>query len=471
MKPRILLINPGSTHRAQHVIPNVGLGYVASAFRQQGWDVVYLDGFLDQEFLCDLEAFSRDNGPFSAIGIYLITQFIDLVRPVLEQLRRLCPDVPYLAGGPYASAVPEETLREFKELDSVLVGEVEGAFPQLGDFLLGSCPGTEVPGVWTRDESGQLVRGPQSVLVTPDTNPIPAWDLLRLDRYAYKSATPMQRHGRSAPVILTRGCPYSCTNCSAHRVAGRKVRVRSVDNILEELRLLRDVYGAGEIQIMDDALTSRRRFVSNLCEEIARSDLDLKFAAPNGLRIDSLDSDLVRKMEAAGFYHISIGIESGSQDRLDSLGKRLKLETIRERVQLIKRTSNLILSGHFILGLPHETLDEARSTIAFASSLPLARANFYSFVALPGSKLHEEAVQEGIVDRLNRSARDFDTCGTIHARYSRRRLRLLLLEAYLRFYLTPSRLASLAAEIRSPSQLIKLAKMGKVLLLDRKRVI
>jgi len=446
---RITLVNPpGVGSGASYTVPNVGLGYVASAFRAAGWEVRYLDGFVDG----GLDGVLRgcvDAHASTVFGIYATTPFLDSVRRIAEHVRREHPGALLLAGGPHPSAVPAETLAAIPALDAVVVGEVEGAFPELGRFLSGRASAGEVPGLWTRDAGAGAPRRQ----CDPDDNPIPAWELLRPRSYRYRSAARMQRHAVATSVVLTRGCPYRCAYCSAHAVAGSTVRTRSIDNILRELTMLRDRYGIDEIQVMDDALTADRAFALRLCTAIRDADLGLTFSTPNGVRLDTLDDELLAALEGAGFYRISVGIESGSQRRLDALGKGLTLERIRRDVGRIKRVSSLSLTGHFILGFPGETVEEAEQTIEFACELPLDLANFTDFLMLPGSELAARSrapSDDWVTDAASGG-------GSGWAAYSRRRQRALRLRAYARFYGRPRVLRQLVGGTSSLHHLLPLA--------------
>lgn len=446
---------------------NVGLGYVASAFRSRGWEVVYLDEIRKENRGSRLIQEASARGPFDAVGIYLLTMLLPYVETSLQNLREAFPYATMLAGGPHPSSVPELTLKALPLLDAVVEGEVEGTMPELDRFLRKEIPADEVPGLWAKDGKGGVIRGPARRFPALDTNPMPAWDLLEPDLYFSEPGTHFQRHDRSIATVFTRGCPHQCTYCNTHLITGRRLRTRPIPVVLEELRFLKERYGVREILVMDDGLTINRRFILDLCSAIKRERLDLAFCCPYGVRVDTLDDEVLEAMEEAGFYHLSVGIESGTQSRLDAVGKRLSLSVVRERVQAIKRRTKMILSAQFILGFPGETVEEARRTISLACELPLDRANFYAMLLLPGTRLRQDAVKAGIIGPEEFESRSAVRPGQCYASYPPWRLHELLVEAHLRFYTAPRRLRSLLRSIRTPHQLLRILRRVAIIITGR----
>jgi radical SAM superfamily enzyme YgiQ (UPF0313 family) len=116
-------------------------------------------------------------------------------------------------------------------------------------------------------------------------------------------------------------------------------------------------------------------------------------ALPNGVRLDSLHEEMLNLMERAGFYSMAVGIESGSDRVRKLMKKHLDSATIEDKINLIKRTTKIQLTGFFLIGYPGETESEAIATIEFAKSLPIDKASFLYVMPLPGSELHEYYLQ------------------------------------------------------------------------------
>jgi len=253
-----------------------------------------------------------------------------------------------------------------------------------------------------------------------------------------------------APVMISRGCPYPCTFCAARSVVGQKIRYRSVDNVVNEILLLYKTYGVREIHIADDNFTMKKDYVVSFCREIISRKLDLVFALPNGVRLDTLDEGMLKLMEKAGFYSTAVAVESGSDRVLKLMKKHMSKEKIREKIDLIKRVTKIDLTGFFMLGYPGETEDEILETIEFAKSLKLDKAAFALVMPLPGSELWElyKAKEKNI------SWKNFFTYQTVKglSDIPEKKLNALQKKAFYGFYLRPKIILGLIGQIKTYAQ-------------------
>ena len=115
-----------------------------------------------------------------------------------------------------------------------------------------------------------------------------------------------------APIITTRGCPYSCTYCSAPITAGKRMRYRDPKNVVDEIEMLVNDFGVKEIQIEDDNFTLNRKHCITICEEILKRGIKVLWSLPNGVRIDKLDKEMLLLMKKAGCVSMALGIESAN---------------------------------------------------------------------------------------------------------------------------------------------------------------
>jgi radical SAM superfamily enzyme YgiQ (UPF0313 family) len=162
----------------------------------------------------------------------------------------------------------------------------------------------------------------------------------------------------------------------------------------------------------------------------------MSWAAPNGIRIDSLDRELLSLMKQSGLYLISLGIESGSDRVLKMMKKNLEVSEIREKIRLISE-SGLATAGFFILGFPGETKQEILETVKFSRQLKLLRANYFTYLPFPGTESYAGLLASGELDRV-----DWDRFYFMNAAYTpkgitRKELKKLQRGAFLRFYLRP----------------------------------
>ncbi|MBN2430196.1 MAG: B12-binding domain-containing radical SAM protein [Acidobacteria bacterium] len=449
---KILLVKPYSRFPTR--MPHLGLGYLATALRRQQHDVDIADcprENLDRRRLQQRALlFSPD-----VLGISAFSSDLTAVRQIAADFRRSFPQITLVLGGAHASALPEHCFTFLPELDFVLRGEAEHGLPPLVRRLQeGGTDWENVPGLAFRKDERIIVTSPR-LEQDLDSLGFPAWDLLRPDIQTLAPHGAFVQRLPVVPIITTRGCPFPCTFCAARCISGRTIRHRSLENIFEEIDYLVTHYGVREIHIEDDNFTFRREFALGFCEELLRRGHDLSWCCPNGVRLDTLDRELLTMMKRAGCYSLSLGIEAGTDHILQQIRKGLTTEQITRQVALIA-AAGIKTTGFFMIGFPGETRADIRATLRFARHLPLDRAQFSTFLPLPGTDYFEDYLRacpledvpwdkffttEVVWPPAGISPRDM-------ARFQRR--------AFLGFYLRPAILAGLAREIRSPRQISRL---------------
>ena len=222
---------------------------------------------------------------------------------------------------------------------------------------------------------------------------------------------------------------------------GTRIRRRSVETIIEEIEYLMKAHGVGEIHIEDDNFTFSKDHVVNLCTAIRQKKMNLFFTLPNGVRLDKLDDEILRELEATGFYTFSIGIESGSPETLRRMGKALDLRIVRETITRIRK-HGFQLKGYFMIGYPGETEKNIRETIRYATSLDLDRAYFTMFMPLPGTKDFQMLEERGEIRLEDIQWQNFYTKGDttppfVPTGMTADRLHALAHVAYRKFYARP----------------------------------
>lgn len=449
---KVLLLKPYS--RSDEVIPPLGLGYLATAIREKH-DVEILDG--DKERLTP-EKFKKELKikQYNIIGIQMFTFQVALVKKYIRFIKKILPEAKIILGGPHPSCSPLGIFRFFPEADWVFKGEAEIGLANLLDLVaIDNNPSREklagvIPGLIWRD-NGQVVANPPVFVENLDSLGMPAWDLLRPDTYPLSPHGGFFKNYPVAPIVTTRGCPFNCTFCAGHLITGKKIRFRSPENIMEEIRLLHDQYGIREIHIEDDNFTFNKNFVKEFCAELKKSNLGISWTCPNGVRLDTLDEELILIMKDAGLYGISVGIESGSDRILQHMKKGITKEQISEKINLIKRCG-LSVSGFFILGYPTENKEDILATINFAIELGLQRAGFSLFKPFPGTEITKMLIEKGELKQMsNEDWARFVLADAVYAPlgFTKQQMKKIRREALLRFYLRPAIAANFIRDIKN----------------------
>jgi len=219
-----------------------------------------------------------------------------------------------------------------------------------------------------------------------DDLPLPRHDLLPLDRYR----APLVR-GPYAFVVTSRGCPAGCRFCIKHVTYGNTVRVRSPENILEELQLLGRL-GVHDVNMYADLFTVSREQVIGLCLLILQEELRVRWTCNS--RVDFVDEEMLRLMGLAGCWMIAWGIESANEGILRQVRKGYRPERAGQALGWA-RAAGIKNWGYFIIGLPGETDETVRQTIELAKKLPLDLALFHIAAPYPGTPFYQEAVEKG----------------------------------------------------------------------------
>lgn len=440
---------------ADEIIPPISLGYLAETVKDKHF-VKIVDCLKEQINYDDVAKLSKD---FDAAGITLFTKDLSLCKKYLKALKSANKDIVTFVGGPHPSAVPKETLLFFDKLcDYVFVGESEVSFPKFVSYLENKDVDLkDIEGLcYTKD--GEIIQNPSICPENIDNFKI-AWELIPPDTYPQAPHGAFYKQYPFAPIITSRGCPFHCTFCGGHIISGYRIRQRSIVNVLDEIKLLYHTYGVKEIHIEDDNFTFNKNYVIEFCKNIKEMFPDLTWTCPNGVRIDTLDEEMLYAMKSAGCYALSLGIESGNDDTLKAMKKSLTIEKIKQKIEIIKK-SNLDINAFFILGYPGETKKHIENTINFALSLPLKRASFANFQPLPGTIAYHELIDKGLlkIDHWENFNPSLQATIWSPPGLTTKELSWYRRKALLKFYLRPHIIKDFVKGIKSFSHFIYILK-------------
>jgi len=451
---KIVLVRPPS-FTMPIIIPNLGLGYLASILREKKYLVKILDCAKErmnhQKFKKYLEKEKPD-----VLGIQLFTCDFSSTKKCFNIAKQLDPKILTLVGGPHPSGDPIGIMNSFKNLDFAFSGEAELGLPKLLEYI--EAPkNTELKSV-----QGLVYRNNKEVIVNKqgrikelDKLPFPSWDLLDPRTYPTAAHGSFTKSLPVAPIITTRGCPFNCSFCAAKIMSGKNFRIRSIDSVIKEIKYLQRNFGVKEIHIEDDNFTLVKSRVLKFCKKLKQENINIDWACPNGVRLDTLDEELLKNMEKTGCYSFAVGIESGSPRILSDMKKGEILETIRKKIKLIASVSKIRMTGFFILGYPTETKDDIMKTISFSLSLPLHRAQFSNFIPLPGTEIYDNLIRSGEIKYklINWDSYQDNSIAYSPKGISKKELKKNIRKAFAKFYFRPLIIIGLLKEIHSFNQL------------------
>jgi radical SAM superfamily enzyme YgiQ (UPF0313 family) len=438
---RVALIAPPGKSLTQ--APPIGLACLAAVLKACGADARIFDFMrysADEAALVDgLVAWAPNQ-----IFLTSLTPNMPGAIRIATLLRQRLPGIPQGIGGVHATVLPERTLRE-TGVDVLVRGEGEVVLPHLVARLAAGEDPHGLPGVACMRDGRIHVPDLAPCVEDLDSLPFPDWDQVPPAAYSDFTMQLFKRRKVVCPILTTRGCPHRCTFC-ASIVQGHWLRSRSPKNVVDEMEYLIRRHGVEEFLFTDDNFTQDRKHAIAVCEEMIRRDLDIVWKMPVGMRLDTVDDELMSLMRRSGCYEVGFGIESGSQEILRGVRKRLDLSLVPEKLAIAKR-NGIRTYGFFILGLPGET------TATLDQTLGMMRAGFDSVsvsfcVPYPGSEIHEQYVREhGDPKDWSRFSHQFvfpEVSGLDEAV-----LRRYWHRAILRFYRSPGHMGHLLAQMSS----------------------
>jgi anaerobic magnesium-protoporphyrin IX monomethyl ester cyclase len=305
--------------------------------------------------------------------------------------------------GLHPSSRPKECL-ENADSDFVIVGEPENTIWELVDALeQKKSDFSNIDGLGFRVDRKFIINGKRAFIEDLDSLPLPARHLLPMDVYAKAVKLNPLRGEINKPytiIITSRGCPYNCVFCSSCIVWGKKWRPRTAKSVVDEVEQVLRSFGIRQIDFSDDNMTLDRQRMIEICDLILQRKLKFEWFTPNGIRADSLDEELLRKMKLAGCKKIRIAPESGVQRIVNEVVKKnLDLKTVENAVVLCKKVG-IKVGCFFVIGLIGETKADIEATINFAYKLRKLGADTFIFsIAMPlyGTAFYEQAKGNGFL--------------------------------------------------------------------------
>jgi radical SAM superfamily enzyme YgiQ (UPF0313 family) len=437
----IMLVRTARQIPGYTVTQPLGILYLGAELRRHGYrNLELVDMRPDQMQVGDLVDRIRSFRP-RLLGLSCLSYEAPTVAEIARQARGFDPDIHIALGGPLPSSMREESFERI-DADSIAVGEGERTIVALAEGLAsGRFPPGDgfsggVPGLAFRGKNGAPEVSEPGYIEEMDQLPLPAWDLLDIDRYfGIANFNFFLAHPNYMSVMTTRGCPYRCAYC--HNVLGKKYRKRSVDHVMREIRALVEL-GIGEIHIIDDSFNLDLERAKAILDEMARIRPRLSLAFPNGLRSDQLDEQFLVKAKAAGAYKINFAVETASDRLQKKIRKNLDLARVKEMIEINDRL-DIIGHGFFMLGFPSETEQEMRQTVDYALSSRLHTANFFVVQPFEGTDIYQ-MFREQRPEMFNQPGKfDYYQANFEIYEIPARRVQRIVTDAHRRFFLQPWR--------------------------------
>jgi anaerobic magnesium-protoporphyrin IX monomethyl ester cyclase len=443
---KLILVRPN--YNSHIITPPLGIGALASYLKKEGIDVKIIDGLRDGLSNAKIIEMILEEKP-DAVGISCLSAFYNEVVELSLMVKE--NKIPCFIGGVHPTFLPYKTLVD-SNADYVVCGEGEIALTQLfkNNFKNNGIKGIySINDLKDKDQSFEKCE----IVSNLDGSPFTDWEQLNPNTYPKAPHGAIAKNFPIGVITTTRGCPYECTFCASPQFYSRRIRYRSPENVIEEIKLLVDKYRVKEIHFEDDNLTLNRAHIEKICNLILANNIKISWACPNGIRADKVDESLIQLMAKSGCYYFSYGIESANEQILKNIKKLETIDTITESIEIAEKCG-ISCQGFFIFGLPGETKETIKETINYARKSKLSRAQFLILDVLPGCELWTTLKGQFEANFAKNSYKEPEWLPT---GLTKEDLLIAQSKAFKVFYLRPSVLFKLLKSIR-PSQIKFLLK-------------
>ena len=379
----VLFINPKTNGYTRSVTAPLGLLSIASYLQAHGFSVRIFDRTVDKKPLKEVLA----EFPVTIVGVSLISyyQYRDALA-LSQQLHAMGAQVVW--GGALASVLPQAVLNT-GVVDALSLGEGEATWLELAlAKQSGNNDWSDIKGLALKDEKGNLFFTAQREFLDLSTLPDIDWSLVEVEKY-YQSTYGCKR---MLYLYMAKGCPFNCAFCynkEFHRCTYRK---RPTDVVLREIEYLVKNHGMDGVYFADELFCRTVKEMHAFCD--ALKALRLNFVWGGQTRIGIFSREDFEYMYRAGCRWLFFGVESGSRRMLRNINKRINYERIEPTFENCKN-AGIYSIGAFIIGLPGETVDDARETVALIERLKTPMINVNYFIVAPGSDYHYQLSKAG----------------------------------------------------------------------------
>jgi len=374
---------PVGSHSHPPFIP-LGIGYLAAVLEKNGYDVNVIDCQALKLTLSEVENELRKRQP-DVVGLTSTTLTYKSALKIVKVAKRALPNCLTVIGGSHVTFWDENALQECPSLDVVVRKEGENTLLELVQRLDAGKSFHDVIGTTCRKD-GNIIKNPdRPYLENLDELPYPAVHLFPLEQF--------NKYGNIIfPVMTSRGCVYWCDFCTAVRMFGKRYRMRSPKKVVDELEYLHKKYGEKQYTFYDDAFTVNQKRTEEICNEIMKRGLKIKWDCET--RVDMVSKDLLLKMRAAGCIAVWYGVEAGSQKVRDAMGKGISTQ---QTLNAFKWTQDagLMAVASIILGFPGETKETAMESVKLLRKINPDEIGIYIATPYPGTPMYDRVIKMG----------------------------------------------------------------------------
>jgi len=401
----------------QSGVPPIALACLAAVLEEAGHGVQVIDAYGESPN----SAVSIDGTNLIAVGLTddqiacAVSPETDVVaftvmfsqdwlyaKRVIAAVHEAVPNAVIIAGGEHITADPAHVLRTAPGVTACGLGEGDETIVEFVAAVAHGRDLGEISGLVLRGSDGAPIRTkPRARIRAVDELPWPAWHLVpTLEMYLDNHFGFEEQNRRAMPMMATRGCPYRCTFCSSPSMWGTNWFAREPRDVIEEIKFYLERYRIEHVEFYDLTAVVNKKWTLEFSRLLTEEKLPVTWRLPSGTRSEALDEEVLTAMRISGCEAIVYAPESGSPRTLARIKKRVTPEKMLRSMQAAVR-SGMHVRGHFIMGMPGQTLGEIGETFGFIAKMAwvgVHDVNAYFFYAYPGSAMYDELVAQGKID-------------------------------------------------------------------------
>jgi radical SAM superfamily enzyme YgiQ (UPF0313 family) len=356
MHKLVLIVPPSPWLISDTDLPSLGILYISSYIKSHGYEVD----------VCDLSGMEEKDWKIPIGDVYGITGTspnFPQIEKIAELLRSRDNKSIIVVGGSHATTLPEHILNN-THADICVIGEGEETMLEIMQNVnrWNFDSSLHVRGTQYKRSIAIIKNGPRPLIKHLDSLPFP--DVSSIDFYRYmpsKTFKYILGSCRESTIIMSRGCTFNCSFCASSTIWKRTVRCRDPKEVVREMDYMHDKYDIKLFYFVDDTFAINKSKIVDLCQELS-SKKYYRWHCLN--RVDCCSDEIISLMKKSGCVGMVFGFESGSNEILEKVNKKVTVSQMYEAIKIVKK-HDLKIRGQLIVGLPGETEQTVEETANF----------------------------------------------------------------------------------------------------------
>lgn len=372
----------------------LGVAYLAAVLKKEGNDVKICCQDIFHYSNEELAKLFLKNENYDLIGIgFLAARFKETILDLCATVNKFKKDAWLVLGGHGPTPIPEYVLKK-TNADVIAMGEAEETIIELLKCKLDNGDLSQIKGIAYRNKNGIVINERRKPIMQLDSMPFPEWSLFPMKKYtSCFKLHKMNKDDKLLGVLSSRGCINQCNFC--YRME-KSIRFRSVENVVEELKILKEKYGITYFQFHDELFNFPKKRIFEFCEMLKKNNLKIKFWC--AARVDVFDEETAICLKKSGCKFLNFGMESSDQNVLNLMKKNTIIEQNIQAAEISKKVG-IGLGLNFIWGNKGDTKESLQNNVKL-----IKKYNSYNQIRTicpvtpyPGSELYYEAIEKGLL--------------------------------------------------------------------------